>query len=123
MLTDDNEPAILEVKSNANYVASLLSIDSVDDSKVHNDAVNDMSAHRLLTLRVLAAGSLLRLTSIIFEAFQGILRNISPLPPTQSSPLDVDKSVVIPLLTPIISSVSLVDVSDNVQMLLSQQVK
>jgi hypothetical protein len=42
----------------------------------------------------------------------GILRNVSPLPPpSAASFVDIDKDIVLPLLQPVISSISLAEVS------------
>jgi len=52
----------------------------------------------------------------------GILRNISPLPPpTPASSIDIDKDTVLPLLLPVISSISLSEASKSVQDLLARQ--
>jgi hypothetical protein len=53
----------------------------------------------------------------------GILRNISPIPPLSlASTIDIDKDVVLPLLQPVVTSISLPDVSDTIQQLLAQKV-
>ena len=80
--------------------------------------------HRLVTLRVLAAGKLREpknLSDMII--FPGILRNISPIPPpSATSFVDIDKDIVLPLLQPVISSVSLFDISNSVQELVQREV-
>jgi len=52
----------------------------------------------------------------------GTIRNVLPLPPPSAiSLLDIDKNIVLPLLLPMISSVSLSDTSNAVQQLIQQQ--
>lgn len=52
----------------------------------------------------------------------GTLRNILPIPPpSAASFLDIDKDVVLPLLLPLISSISLPEVSQAVQQLVARQ--
>ncbi|KAF8737507.1 hypothetical protein AX14_012665 [Amanita brunnescens Koide BX004] len=104
VLTDDNEPATADVRSDAGYISCLVSI-----VRPSPDAPQpkDPSDHRLVTLRVLAAG---------------ILRNISPIPPpSAASFVDIDKDIILPLLQPVISAVSLSDISNTVQELVQRQ--
>jgi hypothetical protein len=55
---------------------------------------------------------------------QGIVRNVSPfLPPTPASFLEIDKDIVVPLLHPVISSVSLIDASNAAQRLVAEPVR
>lgn len=121
VLTDDNEPAIADVKSDAGYISCLVSIvrPSADVPQP-----KDPMDHRLVTLRVLAAGKLREpknLSDMII--FPGILRNISPIPPpSATSFVDIDKDIVLPLLQPVISSVSLFDISNSVQELVQREV-
>ncbi|KAG7452218.1 ARM repeat-containing protein [Guyanagaster necrorhizus] len=107
VLTDDNDPAINDVRADAGYISCLFDI----VRSVHHDMkVNGKAKERdqrSITISVLAAG---------------ILRNISPLPPpVAASFVDIDKDIVLPLLQPVITSVSLPDTSNNVQALVSQQ--
>lgn len=54
----------------------------------------------------------------------GTLRNIIPIPPpSEVSSLDIDKDLVLPLLLPIISSISIVDTTNAVQELLHRAVR
>lgn len=95
VLTDDNYPAISDVQTDAGYIACLLSI-----ARRENGGLDQVDP-RTVTLSVLAAG---------------ILRNVSPIPPpSAASFVDIDKDVVLPLLQPIISSISLPDISTTVQ--------
>ncbi|PFH52284.1 hypothetical protein AMATHDRAFT_57331 [Amanita thiersii Skay4041] len=99
VLTDDNVPAITDVKSDAGYISCLMSI-------VRSQPKNPSDA-RLMTLCVLAAG---------------ILRNISPIPPPAATTLlDIDKDIVLPLLLPVISSVALPEVSKVVMELVGRE--
>ena len=51
------------------------------------------------------------------------MRNITPIPPpSEASSLDIDKDLVLPLLLPIISSVSIVATTNAVQELLQRAV-
>lgn len=52
----------------------------------------------------------------------GTLRNISPIPPPSSASLvDIDKDVVLPLLQPTITSLSLLETTNVVQELITMQ--
>ncbi|KAK0465459.1 armadillo-type protein [Desarmillaria tabescens] len=107
VLTDDNDPAVSDVRADAGYISCLLDIArSVQDGTKVNGKSKEPD-QRSITLGVLAAG---------------ILRNVSPLPPpVAASFVDIDKDLVLPLLQPVISSVFLPDASNNVQTLVSQQ--
>ncbi|KAK2461461.1 hypothetical protein APHAL10511_005924 [Amanita phalloides] len=104
VLTDDNEPAITDIRSDAGYTSCLVSIVRSSPDALQT---KDPSDHRLVTLRVLAAG---------------VLRNISPIPPpSAASFMDIDKDVVLPLIQPVISSISLSDISGAVQELAQRE--
>ncbi|PBK76924.1 ARM repeat-containing protein [Armillaria solidipes] len=107
VLTDDNDPAISDIRADAGYISCLLDIArSVQDGTKVNGKSKEPD-QRSITLGVLAAG---------------ILRNISPLPPSvAASFVDIDKDIVLPLLQPVITSISLPDISNNVQTLVSKQ--
>ncbi|KAJ7208068.1 armadillo-type protein [Mycena pura] len=105
VLTDDNYPAIADIRSDASYVACLISIVSNQNPTGRKEA--DPADARQVTLRVLASG---------------ILRNVSPLPPPSvASAIDVDKDIVLPQLRPVITSISLADASASALQLISQQ--
>lgn len=58
-----------------------------------------------------------------YTAHSGILRNISPLsPPSAASFVDIDKDIVLPLLQPVISSISLHDLSNAAQQSVMEEV-
>jgi hypothetical protein len=106
VLTDDNEPAIADVRSDAGYISCLVSIVQQGSDTLEPNC-KDPADHRLVALRVLAAG---------------ILCNISPIPqPSTASLMDVDKDIVLPLLRPVISSISLPEVSNTVQELVQRE--
>ncbi|KAG6876150.1 hypothetical protein C0992_000680 [Termitomyces sp. T32_za158] len=101
VLTDDNAPAISDLRADAGYLSCLLDI-------ARSPEVKDPSDPRYTSLKVLCSG---------------ILRNISPLPPpTAASFVDIDNDVVLPLLQPVISSVSLFDASAKALDLVAIQV-
>jgi hypothetical protein len=101
VLTDDNFPAVREVRFNAGHVACLIEIAKEAQQPVPAD-------QRAVMLRVLAAG---------------VLNNISPLPPAMpAAQVDIETEILLPLLQPIISSVSLPDCANNVEALLSKEV-
>ncbi|KAF9567834.1 ARM repeat-containing protein [Agrocybe pediades] len=103
VLTDDNYPVISEVRADGGYISCLLSLARRDSAGAA--ASNDDP--KSVALAVLAAGT---------------LRNIMPIPPpSAASTLDIDKDVVLPLLLPVISSISLPDVSQAVQTLVARQ--
>ncbi|KAF9074932.1 ARM repeat-containing protein [Rhodocollybia butyracea] len=101
VLTDDNDPAISSLKSVAGYMSCLLTIAQSSDQH-GNGKGKDLNDHRQTTLRVLSAG---------------IIRNISPLPSSVASSGDIDKDIVLPLLQPVVSSVSLPDAAQRAQLL------
>ncbi|KAF7784171.1 hypothetical protein Agabi119p4_336 [Agaricus bisporus var. burnettii] len=104
VLTDDNIPAIKEVRTDATYLSCLMSIIQPQNT-LHTEFMK--SDPHAVTLAVLAAG---------------ILRNVSPLPPpTAVSQKDLDKDIIFPLLQPIISSSSISQISDLAQELITTQ--
>ncbi|KAJ7475243.1 armadillo-type protein [Mycena galericulata] len=105
VLTDDNYPAIADVRSDGGYIACLMSLINPDESVPNGKAPE--ADPRAVTLRVLASG---------------ILRNISPIPPpSAASAIDIDKDIVLPQLQPVLVSVSLADASASVLELIAQQ--
>ncbi|KAJ7623345.1 armadillo-type protein [Roridomyces roridus] len=95
VLSDDNPPAIADLRADGGYIACLLSI--------LQEPPQDEADPRTGTLRVLAAG---------------ILRNVAPLPPPSvASALDLDAEIVLPQLTPLLS-ISLTEVSETALQLL-----
>ncbi|KAG6842438.1 hypothetical protein C0991_007568 [Blastosporella zonata] len=105
VLTDDNFPAISEVRADAGYISCLLDI--VRSTDAPHGKSKDPSDPRSTTLKVLCSG---------------ILRNLLPLPPpTAASFVDIDKDIVLPLLQPVISSVSLFDASTRTTELIAKQ--
>ncbi|CAA7264820.1 unnamed protein product [Cyclocybe aegerita] len=103
VLTDDNSPAISDVRADASYISCLLSIARQEQTQPLKTPVDP----RAVTLSILAAGT---------------LRNILPIPPPSAvSFVDIDKDVILPLLQPVISSISLSDTSNLVQELVRRQ--
>ncbi|KAJ7725965.1 armadillo-type protein [Mycena metata] len=109
VLTDDNYPAISDVRADGGYIACLMSIINPDETQPlpNGKAPESQSPDpRPVTLRVLASG---------------ILRNVSPIPPpSAASAIDVDKEIVLPQLQPVIASISLTDASASALELISQ---
>ncbi|KAG5647684.1 hypothetical protein DXG03_008407 [Asterophora parasitica] len=84
VLTDDNYPAISDVRADAGYISCLLDI--VRSTEGPNGKAKEIPDVRTTTLNVLCSG---------------ILRNLSPLPPpSAASFVDIDKDIVLPLLQP-----------------------
>ncbi|KAF5368331.1 hypothetical protein D9758_002154 [Tetrapyrgos nigripes] len=108
VLTDDNDPAIRSVRTDAGYISCLVSMTRLNENAPNvNGKAKDPNDYRVITLQVLVSG---------------ILRNISPLPPpTPASFIDIDKEIVLPLLQPIISSINLSEVASNVQQFVDAQ--
>ncbi|KAF9502190.1 ARM repeat-containing protein [Pleurotus eryngii] len=105
VLTDGNPPAIGEVRADASHISSLLSI--VQLKEVASNGKQIEQDGRRLTLRVLVTG---------------VLRNVSPIPPPSvASSMDLDKDIILPLLQHVITFVNLVDTSQSVLALVSQQ--
>lgn len=95
VLTDDNQPAIDELRSNAAYSTCLFEI--VHDEGGVTSKDKEVFWDRTSTLKVLSSG---------------ILSNVSPFPPpSAASGVDVGKEIVLPLLQPVVSSVSLTESS------------
>lgn len=95
VLTDDNQPAIDELRSNAAYSTCLLEI--IHDEGGVTDKDKEVFWDRMTTLKVLSSG---------------ILSNVSPFPPpSAASGVDVGKEIVLPLLQPVATSVSLTESS------------
>ncbi|KAF7313223.1 ARM repeat-containing protein [Mycena kentingensis (nom. inval.)] len=108
VLTDDNYPAIAEVRADAGYIACLLSILSSDQPT----KVTDPADPRPVTLRVLASGTRNLALAEQFPTAKGVLRNILPIPPpSAASAVDIDKDVVLPQLQPVIADLSLLEAS------------
>lgn len=60
--------------------------------------------------------------SVKYHSAPGILRNVSPLPPpTVVSLVDLDKDVILPLLQPTITSISIPEISNVAQELIAAQ--
>ncbi|KAF8560138.1 ARM repeat-containing protein [Imleria badia] len=106
VLTDDNQAAIEEVRSDAAYSSCLLDIVRCNEHDLKGKA-KDLSRDRLETLKVLCCG---------------IMSNVSPLPPpSAASTLDVVNELLLPVLRPVITSVSLDEMAAQVQELVTQQ--
>ncbi|OCH95725.1 ARM repeat-containing protein [Obba rivulosa] len=107
VLTDENPPAINELRSDAAYTAYLLSIVRPSEPALNvNGKDKEISNERALTLRVLCCG---------------ILRNISPIPPPSvAATVDLDRDVVLPTLVPVLSSVALLEASLRAQELVDK---
>ncbi|CEL56135.1 putative ARM-like repeat-containing protein C1703,03c OS=Schizosaccharomyces pombe (strain 972 / ATCC 24843) GN=SPBC1703.03c PE=4 SV=1 [Rhizoctonia solani AG-1 IB] len=81
VLSEDNPPAIQNIRSESEYIACLVAISTTPQGP--NDDEWDIG------IRVLACGS---------------LRNISPLPAAlNASSIDIDRSIALPLITPLLS--------------------
>lgn len=108
VLTDDNYPAINDLRSNAGYTSCLLEIARLRPGQSNgNEKWKDTSDERFIAFQVLISG---------------ILRNVSPMPPpAAASNIDIDKDIVLPLLQPVISSMSLLETSNVVSDLLSKE--
>ncbi|KAH0838109.1 ARM repeat-containing protein [Lanmaoa asiatica] len=111
VLTDDNRIAIDEVRSYAAYSSCLFDIVRCNEHDPKGKS-KDLSRDRFETLKVLSQlGS------------TGIMSNVSPLPPpTAVSTVDVNNDLLLPILRPVISSVSLDEVARQVQALITRQV-
>ena len=54
----------------------------------------------------------------------GILKNVSPIPPPSVvSTIELDQDVILPILHPVLASISLQEISSNVQELIAQNVR
>ncbi|PVG00960.1 ARM repeat-containing protein [Serendipita vermifera] len=112
VLTEENFPAIDELRTNATYVHCLLGL-ARGDAKTRSDLPEKSTedAQRMLSVRLLSFRTLVC----------GILRNILPLPSLmQASTIDVDRTVILPFLLPILPP-NLMDHVTQVQGLLVMQ--
>ncbi|CAK5262186.1 unnamed protein product [Mycena citricolor] len=104
VITDDNYAAISDVRSDGGYISCLMSI--VTSEGLRSDP-GQTADPRIIMLRVLASG---------------ILGNVSPItPPSAASALDIDRDVILPQLLPVISSLSLSEVSRSALQLIEEQ--
>ncbi|KAF7965179.1 hypothetical protein HWV62_36591 [Athelia sp. TMB] len=97
VLTDDNFPATSEVRSNAAYTTCLLDVARLPSAMSNGKGKEVETDERSVTFQVLVSG---------------ILRNIAPLPKSATVDIDIDKDIVVPLLQPVISSITLLDISN-----------
>ncbi|KAH8111844.1 armadillo-type protein [Phellopilus nigrolimitatus] len=108
VLTDDNAPPIEELRANSSYTSCLLAVTRAESAPVPTSTeALEMAEDRLVSVRILSAG---------------ILRNIAPVPaPSAASTVDIDRDVILPLVTPILTSISLAEASDRVLQLVSAE--
>ncbi|KZT08776.1 ARM repeat-containing protein [Laetiporus sulphureus 93-53] len=108
VLTDENQPVINEVRSNAAYTACLSSVVQSDTPAAQANGKSKAEIdERTLTFQVLCCG---------------IMRNISPIPPSSiASPVDVDRDIVMPKLEPVLSLVTLPEVAHQAQELITKE--
>ncbi|KAI0686648.1 armadillo-type protein [Cytidiella melzeri] len=107
VLTDDNPPAMQEVRCNGAYTACLLAVARPDEDQKPNGKGKAASDDREVALRVLCSG---------------ILKNVSPIPPPSIAALaDIDNEVLLPTLQPVVASVSLFEVTQRAQELIAQE--
>jgi hypothetical protein len=105
VLTDDNIPAIREIKFGTEYVTTLMKIAKEPLSSGEEATGQDS---RAVMLRVLAVG---------------VLRNIQPLPSSNpASQTDLEGELLLPLLQPVIGSINLVNTAAAVQEYLTKDV-
>ncbi|KAH7914731.1 ARM repeat-containing protein [Hygrophoropsis aurantiaca] len=101
VLTDDNQPAIDDVRSNDAYINCLLDVVRTG-VEVSNGKGKQVSDERINMFKVLVCG---------------ILGNVSP----SSSGIEITKDITLPHLQPIISSISLLEIADTVKQLVTTQ--
>ncbi|KDQ15679.1 hypothetical protein BOTBODRAFT_108287 [Botryobasidium botryosum FD-172 SS1] len=112
VLTDDNSPAIDDVRSSPEYITCLMEIaQSSEPSETNGHAMEvdqkTLEEERSLGLRVLACG---------------ILRNITPLPPMiPAAAIDIERTIIVPFLVPLLS-IPLEDLATRAHTLASQPV-
>ncbi|CCL98163.1 uncharacterized protein FIBRA_00157 [Fibroporia radiculosa] len=108
VLTDENMPAVGELRSNAAFTTCLLSVIQSDqpaqpNSKNHAIPIDD----RGLIFRVLCCG---------------ILKNIAPVPPPSlAATVDIDRAIVLPTLEPVLSLLSLSETTEQAQAFLAKE--
>ncbi|EPT03355.1 hypothetical protein FOMPIDRAFT_1040483 [Fomitopsis schrenkii] len=102
VLTDENPPAVEEVRSNAPYSSCILSIVQSREALPQANGKNkELADDRSLALQVLCCG---------------ILRNISPIPPPSvAATVDVDRDIMLPTLEPVLSLITLSEAAQLAQ--------
>ncbi|KAL5519568.1 hypothetical protein ACEPAH_1251 [Sanghuangporus vaninii] len=108
VLTDDNPPAIDELRSNSSYTACLLSIARGNYAPAPTSAeAKELAEDRVVSVKLLAAG---------------VLRNIQPIAvPSAASAIEIDRTIILPLVLPVLTSISLAEASERVIELVKKQ--
>ncbi|KDQ63136.1 hypothetical protein JAAARDRAFT_120264 [Jaapia argillacea MUCL 33604] len=104
ILTEDNPPAISQMRSNSAYAECLYSIIRSTPT-MEEQKSEGLGMERAVTLRLLACG---------------ILRNAPPPSSTPSPVDDLEKEILLPLIEPVVASVSLAEASTAVQTLIER---
>jgi hypothetical protein len=112
-----------EIRVNFSYVSCLLEIakarGGVHDVKGKGPAAEE----RAFTLGILACGAFgqrrgRECSRSLIGKCTGILRNLAPFPPPSSiASVDLDKEILLPVLVPVVSSVSLEEATEAVRVL------
>ncbi|KAF8506519.1 ARM repeat-containing protein [Russula emetica] len=101
VLTDDNPPIADEIRVNFSYVSCLLEITKARGGARDVKGKGPAAEERAVALSILACG---------------ILRNLAPFPPPSSiASVDLDKEILLPVLVPVVSSVSLQEATEAVR--------
>ncbi|KAI0003848.1 armadillo-type protein [Russula compacta] len=108
VLTDDNPPVADEIRANFSYVSCLHAIAKAGRGEQDTKGKTPVAEERAVMLGILACG---------------ILRNVAPFPPPSSiASADLDKEILLPVLVPVVSSVSLQEATGAVrEFVLAQQ--
>ncbi|KAG9314153.1 ARM repeat-containing protein [Chiua virens] len=106
VLTDENEAAVNEIRFDAAHVSCLLDIVRCTQHDPKGSS-EDLSRDRFETLKVLCCG---------------IVSNTSPFPPPSgTSTIDINNDLLLPVLCPVVSSLPLDEVAQQVQDLVTRQ--
>ncbi|KAI0299778.1 ARM repeat-containing protein [Russula brevipes] len=110
VLTDDNPPVADEIRANFSYVSCLIEIAKAPRGAHDVKGKNPVAEEPAVALGILTCG---------------ILRNLTPFPPPSSiASIDLDKEIILPVLVPVVSSVSLRGATETVRdLVLDQQAR
>lgn len=123
VLSDDNDVVIDTLRLDSSAIACLMDV-ARQPTPLSNGTTppNPFANEQSTTVQILASGVQHRLYGIaVVDHFQGVLRNLLPLPPLlPAAAVDVDQEIILPLIQPLLS-ISLADASAKVVSLLSQK--
>lgn len=117
------------VRANFSYASCLLEIAKARGGVQEVSGKDAAAEERAVSLGILACGA--SFSERVWGSFSvsdphgyaGILRNLAPFPPPSSiASVDLDKEIILPMLVPVVTSVSLQEATETVrELILAQQ--